>query len=289
MAPRDQIRTVSPAWAGWPGCRAWRPSASSSPDRSLSCTEQARRKAGTVVKRAAWKNLVFTGGPSSGKTRAARAVTRIYTELGLLGFGHLCEIAAADLAGTTLQETGTLVAEAARRASGDLLMINDAHAWSRLPDRGRHLLRCLYKELTFSRDHLDGQLAVILAGRAGPLRDLLRAGPALAARFPAIIDFPGYTGGQLAAIFTTLAGEAGFTLTPGAARKAATVIAQAEAGNARLAVRLLDQAVASQARRITTAPQPPDPATLSTIDAADIPGHVQPDDPPADDWPGQYL
>ena len=138
-----------------------------------------------------------------------------------------------------------------------------------------------------------GQLAVILAGRAGPLRDLLRANPALAARFPAVIDFPGYTAGQLAAIFATLAGEAGFTLTPDAKRKAAAVLAQAEAGhrsgNGRLAVRLLGQATASQARRITTASQPPDPATLSTIDAADIPGHVQPHDPPADDWPGQYL
>ena len=61
-------------------------------------------------------------------------------------------------------------------------------------------------------------------------------------------------------------------------------------GNARLAVRLLDQATARQARRITTAPQPQDPATLSTIDAADIPGHIDPGDPPADDqWPGQYL
>ena len=61
-------------------------------------------------------------------------------------------------------------------------------------------------------------------------------------------------------------------------------------GNARLAVRLLDQATASQARRITTAPQPRDPATLSTIDAPDIPRHIHPGDPPADDhWPGQYL
>jgi hypothetical protein len=186
--------------------------------------ELARRRAGTTVTRPAWKNLVFTGGPGSGKTRAARAVTRIYTELGLLAFGHLCEIAAADLVGTTLQETGTLVGEAARRAAGDLLMINDAHAWHDLPDRGRHLLRCLYQELTGSRDHSDGQLAVILAGRASPLRDLLRASPALAARFPAVIDFPGYTAGQLAAIFSALAGEAGFTLTPGAARKAATVL-----------------------------------------------------------------
>jgi hypothetical protein len=70
-------------------------------------------------------------------------------------------------------------------------------------------------------------------------------------------------------------------------RKAATVLAQADGnhgpGNARLAVRLLEQATASQARRITTAPQPQDPATLSTVDAADIPGHIHPDDRPADD------
>ena len=51
--------------------------------------EQARRQAGRAVRRAAWKNLVFTDGPGSGNTRAARAVTRLYTELGLLAFGHL--------------------------------------------------------------------------------------------------------------------------------------------------------------------------------------------------------
>jgi hypothetical protein len=76
--------------------------------------------------------------------------------------------------------------------------------------------------------------------------------------------------------------------------KAATVLAQAEgdhgASNARLAVRLLDQATASQARRVTAAAQTPDPATLSMIRAADIPRHIHPGDPPADDqWPGQYL
>lgn len=145
------------------------------------------------------------------------------------------------------------MAETTRRASGDLLMINDAHAWYGLPDRGQHLLRCLYKELTDS-----GRLAVILAGRERPLRDMLHANPALAARFPAVINFPGYTAGQLAAIFATLAGEAGFTLTHDAARKAASVLAQADhgAGNARLAVQLLDEVTVTQARRITPVPSP---------------------------------
>ncbi len=65
-------------------------------------------------------------------------------------------------------------------------------------------------------------------------------------------------------------------------------------GSARLAVRLLDQATASQARRITTSAQPQEPTALRTIDARDIPDHLPPQDPPElaqadDEWPGQYL
>ena len=133
-----------------------------------------------------------------------------------------------------------------------------------------------------------------MSGQPGPLRDMLRASPALAARFPAVIDFPGYTPGQLTAILNALAADAGLTLTPGAQAKAATVLAQAEtghaSGNARLAARMLTQATTSQARRLTTAPHPPDPAALATISAADIPAHLPPDNPLAHDQPpGQYL
>ena len=65
--------------------------------------EQARRRAGITIRRPAWKNLVFTGGPGTGKSRAARALARLYRDLGLLRHGRLVEIAAADLAGTTGQ------------------------------------------------------------------------------------------------------------------------------------------------------------------------------------------
>ena len=139
-----------------------------------------------------------------------------------------------------------------------------------------------------------GELAIILSGRKDPLHALLAASPALAARFPAIIDFPGYTPAQLAAIVTALASEAGLCLTPDAQRKAAAVLADAEkrhaTGNARLAVRLLNQATTSQGRRVIAASHRLDPAALATICADDIPGQLPVEDSPADQQPpGQYL
>lgn len=68
--------------------------------------EQGRRQAGAAVTRPAWKNVVFTGGPGSGKSRAAKAVARIYAELGLLMFGLLREIAAATWSGRPCRRPG---------------------------------------------------------------------------------------------------------------------------------------------------------------------------------------
>jgi hypothetical protein len=256
--------------------------------------EQARRRAGIEIRRPAWRNLVFAGGPGTGKSRAARAVAGLYQQLGLLSFGKLTEVAAADLVGATPRDTAVQVAEAVR-PTGDVLMITGADGWHALPGRGEQLLRCLYQAMTHEHKHgRNDELVIILAGQAGPMRDMLAAAPALAARFPAVIDFPGYTPAQLAGVFAALAGEAGFTLTPEAQAKAAAVLARAKAtrasGNARLAVQLLNHAATAQARRITAAPQHPDTAALSAICAADIPGHLDPATAPApSQWPGQYL
>jgi hypothetical protein len=124
---------------------------------------------------------------------------------------------------------------------------------------------------------------------------MLHASPELAARFPAIVDFPGYTPVQLTAILQALAAEARLTLTPDAARTAVTVLADAEnghtTGSARLAVQLITLATTSQAaHRVTTGSEPPDPAILATINAADIPEHLPPHCASAHDQPtGQNL
>jgi hypothetical protein len=258
--------------------------------------EQGRKSSGAVVRRPAWKNLVFTGGPGSGKSHAAVAVGQAYRKLGVLTTGHVIEAAARELTGDRPGETATLLAGAVKSASGGILLINAAHDWQRLPDRGQQALGHLYRQLTVCRKERGDDLAVILSGQDEPLRKLLQANPPLAARFRAVVEFPGFGPAQLSAIFGTLADEAGLRLTVAAGRKAAAVLAQADAGlrsgNARLAVRLLNLAVARQARRVAAASsRGPDLAVLSTITGEDIPERLLPEEAlPDEDWPGgQYL
>jgi transcriptional regulator with XRE-family HTH domain len=238
--------------------------------------ERGREQAGLAVRRRAWKNLVFTGGPGSGKSRVAAAVARAYWKLGLLSSGHVLEVAAADLKWTDAAETGTAADKIFGNAAGGVLMINGADDWYRLPDRGSHVARQLYAQLTEYRKARDDQLAVILTGQADPLGQWLGGHPQLAARFLAVIGFPSYTPAQLTAVFGKLADEAGLRLTAGARKKSAVVLEQAEradrSGNARLAVRLLNEARAAQAHRVargSTADR--DLAALVTITEADIP------------------
>lgn len=256
--------------------------------------EQARQGAGAAVTRTSWKNLVFTGGPGSGKSRAAAAVGRVYRELGVLSSGHLTEVSGFDVAGTSIRETGELVRHAAGRGRGGVLMLTGMDAYASAPAPKQQVLRFLQEAMSEFRD----DLAVILAGEATGVRSLLAANPPLAARFPVIVDFPAYTTGQLAAIFITLAAEAGFTVTPAAGRKVADVLAgakgQPDGGSARLAVRLLGAVTACQAQRISAAGRSLPPADVCMLRTVDIPRRLPAGDsaepaPGGDGRPGQYL
>ena len=122
--------------------------------------EQARRTAGIAISRPAWKNLVITGSPGTGKSRAASAIARLYRDLGVLSYGNLIELHAADLVGATARDTATQIREAVK-VTGDLVMITGAHAWHDLPGQGQHLLRCLYQHLTEARKYHGDELAII--------------------------------------------------------------------------------------------------------------------------------
>jgi hypothetical protein len=246
--------------------------------------EQARIMAGAQVRRRAWKNAIFAGPPGAGKSRAAAALARAYQELGALPFAGVYETAAAGLAGSSARETADLVHDAAQRGAGRVLLITGAHSWRRLPDGGAYVLRALYEELSEARHGL----AVVLAGEPGPVAELMGLHPPLAARFPLTVSFPGYSGGQLGHVFAALAAEAGFTLDPAAAEKAAAVLAAAQDGqngSGRLAVALLGYAAITQARRVGDGLADP-----LTITAADLPDRVELRGPAAEGpAPGLYL
>lgn len=217
--------------------------------------ERARAELGMTISRPAWKNLVFTGDAGTGKSHAARALASAYRELGFVKGGQVLEAAAAGMTGATVRETRHLVNEAAGRAMGRVLMITGAQAWRDLPYGGLTALRALYEELTAACH----DLVVVLAGEAGPVGELLAAHRPLAARFAAVIDFPGYEPGDLGAVFARLAGEAGFVLGEGAQARVADVLrfeVGGQRGSARLAVAMLSIVTAAQARNASLKAQP---------------------------------
>ncbi len=239
--------------------------------------ERARQAAGMTAQ-PAWKNLVLAGGPGTGKSRVAAIVGRIYRDLGVLTSGHLVEVTRADLIGEYAQGSSALVRAAVNRAIGGVLLISDA------PDSGgasaardRAATRALLELIT---EYRGGNLVVILAGPGTPVRQFLLDNPGLAARFPVTIELPGYTGDELAAIFSSRAQEAGFTLAAGARDKARALLVSNSSppggDSARLAIGLLDRAAACQARRIMTGSAPVPAAALRGLLAADIPAALTP-------------
>jgi hypothetical protein len=72
------------------------------------------------------------------------------------------------------------------RGHSGVLMITSVHEYALLADQGALVFRNLYTALGDFR----ADAAVILASDGEPLRTLLEGYPALAARFPAVIDFP---------------------------------------------------------------------------------------------------
>ena len=238
--------------------------------------ERARQTAGMAV-RPAWKNLVLAGGPGTGKSRVAAIVGRIYRDLGVLSSGHLVEVTHADLTGEYARDSAPLVRAAVNRALGGVPLISDGHDPGGASGASDRAATSSLQELV--TEH-RGNLVVILAGPATPVRQHLQDNRGLAAQFPVTLEFAGYTGEELAAIFTARAQDAGFTLAAGARDKASAVLVrscgQPGAGSARLAIGLLDRAAARQARRTMTGAATVPGAALRELLADDIPAGLTP-------------
>ncbi|MBO4660468.1 MAG: AAA family ATPase [Prevotella sp.] len=201
-------------------------------------------------------HLVFYGSPGTGKTTVARIVGRIYKDLGVLKKGHTIETdrsgLVAEYMGQTAMKTDSMVA----RALDGVLFIDEAY--SLVPengngsDYGQEAISTLLKRMEDYRD----RLVVIIAGYKNEMQRFIDSNPGLQSRFNRYIDFPDYSGDELAEIFKMYMKKNQYELTPEAERYLKEQFNYAVAhkdrnfGNARYARNVFEKTIQQQANRL---------------------------------------
>ena len=77
------------------------------------------------------RHLVFTGNPGTGKTTVARLLADIYRSLGVVEKGQLVETDRSGLVSGYVGQTALKVMEVAEKATGGVLLIDEAYALAR--------------------------------------------------------------------------------------------------------------------------------------------------------------
>ena len=203
-------------------------------------------------------HLVFYGSPGTGKTTVARIVGRIYKDLGVLKKGHTVETDRGGLVAKYMGQTALKTDTVIQQALDGVLFIDEAY--SLVPeggsgqDYGQEAISTLLKRMEDYRD----RLVVIIAGYKDEMQRFIDSNPGLQSRFNRYIDFPDYTGMELADIFKMYMKKNQYTLAPDAEEYLKERFEYAVAhkdrnfGNARYARNVFEKSIQSQANRLAS-------------------------------------
>ena len=220
------------------------------------------------------RHLVFAGPPGTGKTTVARLYGSVLAELGVLTKGHMVEAARADLVGQYIGSTAIKTTELVTKAMGGVLFVDEAYTLTAGsggsgPDFGQEAIDALMKMM---EDHRD-ELVVIVAGYSELMEKFLDSNPGLASRFTRTVEFPNYSVAELVTITTDLCRKHYYELTDDAVEALTEFYRRvpkgATFGNGRVARKLFESMVNSQATRLASEPPSRD-NELNRITGADL-------------------
>merc|ERR1711904_560339 len=146
-------------------------------------------------------NVVLTGNPGTGKTTFARLMFRTLRAHGVLKKDVFIERNALELKGEYCGQTAPKIRELFDTALGGCIFLDEAYALANGDKFSNEAIRMLLTEVENHRT----EVLVILAGYDDKMKELMRADPGLARRFPTKLALKDYDASELAEIASKIA------------------------------------------------------------------------------------
>ncbi len=227
--------------------------------------------------------FIISGNPGTGKTTVARIIGEMLHDLGLLSGDTFVEVDRGKMVGQYIGQTAIKTEEVIKSARGGTLFIDEAYSLYRKDDDkdfGTEAIDTLLKDM---EDH-RGEYCCILAGYDDRMDEMIKnANPGLSSRFDHKIKIDDYSSDELLDILVTMAEKKYFYIRSDASDLIKDLFRKlTEKGNfanARSARKMLDEAIESQAIRLSdmleskgTELKPKDLQTLKASDFKDADG-----------------
>ncbi len=218
-------------------------------------------------------HFVFVGNPGTGKTTVARIIAKIFRALGLLKSGHLVETDRSGLVAEYVGQTAAKTNKKIDEALDGVLFIDEAYALADEGGKGYggEAIATLLKRMEDERD----RLVVVLAGYPGDMERFMETNPGLKSRFNRTVQFPDYSGDELAEMFRRMAKKNKYVLSKDVEKwldawfRVTTEKRDRHFGNGREARNRFEKALERQSLRISEM-KDPTPEQLTTLIMRDV-------------------